>query len=166
RDRHALSHAARERVWVVALVAGKPQPAQPQLRDLAALLARHVEHIEPEFDIPDRGPPWQQAIALEYDRDLATQGSKRAERGIALQEAASLGRRAQPGDNIENGGLAAAGLAQDRHHFAGRDREAEIVDGAESLGTVRAAEGLRHVVEHNFRRARLSAHMDRSDKAR
>jgi hypothetical protein len=151
---------------IITLVAGKSQPAQPQLRDLAAFLARHVEHIEPKLDISDRSPPRQQPIALEHDRDLAAQGIKRTERVIALHEDASLGRRAETGDHIENGGLAAAGLAQDRHQFARRDREAEIVDGTEGLGTVRAAEGLRHVVEHNFRRARLSAHMDRSEKAR
>src|SRR5262249_36627768 len=161
-----LAHAARERMRIIVLVAGQPEPGEPQLRDLVALLARNVEHVEAELDIADRGAPRQQPVVLEHDRDLAAKPVELAEWVAALHPHAARTRRAQTGDHVEDGGLAAAGLAQDGDELTGGNLEAEIVDGAKSAGAVGAAESLRHVRELDFRRRRGHGHSERSETAR
>jgi hypothetical protein len=85
---------------------------------------------------------------------------------VALHQHVPLARRAEPRDHVEDGGLAATGLAQDGDELARRDRKAEVVDRAERFGAASASEGLRHMIELNFRRPRCLVHMDRSEKAR
>ena len=47
--------------------------------------------------------------------------------GIAVQSDRPATRRLQSGDGAQRGGLAAAGRAEQRHQFAGRDVEADAV---------------------------------------
>jgi hypothetical protein len=120
---------------------------QPGLSGRAPLRQRRIEHFQAELDILDRGPPWQQPIALEHDRHLAAKGVKVRE-GITTADAhRAAGRLGQPCDHVEDRRLAAAGLAQDRQHLAGANIEVDIVNRAVRRVAARLAEDLGDVIE-------------------
>src|SRR5580698_8809496 len=112
------------------LVAAEAEFGQPKLRGGPPFGGRLIQHLEAELDVLDRGAPRQQAVALEHDRHLA---AERVEigKGIAAADAhRAAGRLGEARDHVEDGRLAAAGLAQDRQHLAGTHVEIETVDGA------------------------------------
>jgi hypothetical protein len=55
----------------IIFMASKPEVCQPQLRGIAPLDRRQIEHFESELDVLDGVGPWQQAIVPKHDRHLA-----------------------------------------------------------------------------------------------
>ena len=82
-DRDALAHAAGERVRIVVLVAGQPEPRQPAARQRLGFLAVGVEDFQAEQHVVERGAPRHQPIVLEHDPDLAAEEFELAERVVA-----------------------------------------------------------------------------------
>ncbi len=151
RDRHALAHAARERVRIVVLVAGEAEPRQPAPRGLLRLGRIGVEDLQAEPHIVERATPRHQPVVLEHDADLAAEKFELAERIVADDTGLAGTRLDQAGDDVEHGGLAATGLAKHRDDLALGDFERQLVDGDEVAAPVRAAERLAHVLEADDR---------------
>lgn len=97
-----------------------------------------AEDLDREQDVVQHRAPGQQGGPLEQHGDVAAGlGDRRAGHGDL-----ALGDRQQPGDHAEQGGLAAAGAAEDGDELALRDVE---VDAAQRLDAARAAvEGTGH----------------------
>src|SRR6185437_76660 len=123
RDRHALAHAARQRMRVIVLVAGQAEPRQPAAGGVFRLLGIAVENLQAEPHIVERGAPRHQAIVLEHDADFAAEEFELAERLMADHPRLARTRLDQPRDDVEHGRLAAAGLAQHRDDLALGDLE-------------------------------------------
>ncbi len=160
---------------IIMLMAAEAKRGQPSLRGRAPLPLWHVKHFEAKLDILDGRAPGQQAVVLEHDGDLAAKPVEFTEGIPPRYLHPAFARLQEPGDHVEHGGLAAAGLAKHRDQLAGADIEAEIIDGAESVSAAGAAEDFRHVDEADFcrghrgRRRETSidhAHRPRSDTAR
>src|SRR5580704_11387173 len=45
-----------------------------EMRCRMPLPCRHLQHLQPQFDVLDRGTPRQQPVVLEHDRHLASEG--------------------------------------------------------------------------------------------
>ena len=71
-----------------------------------------VEDLQSQQHIVERCPPGHQPIVLEHNADLAAEKIEIAERVVADHFGFAGGRLDQAGDDIEHGGLAAAGLAK------------------------------------------------------
>ena len=137
-DGDALAHAAGEGVRIVVLVAGETELGKPAAGGRFRRLAIGAEDVEAEQHVVDGRAPGHQPIALEDDADLAAQRREIAERVDALDGDAARVRLGQAGDQVEDGGLAAAGLAEQGDDLAARHLEGDAVDGGELRPTRRA----------------------------
>ena len=113
RDRDALAHAAGERMRIVVLVAGEPEPRQPAPRHLLRLLADRCRG----FRRPSR--TLSSAVRHGISRSfwntmpiLPRKNSKSRNGSWPITGDLAGGRLDQAGDQVEHGGLAAAGLAE------------------------------------------------------
>ena len=108
---------------------------------LGAGLGRCEHLVDTEPDVLIDRQPWQQAVVLEHHRAIRP---RRIDLAI-LQQHAALGGVGEAGDDVEQRGLAAAGMADDRDVFALLDRQVDVL---QHLGRgVAAGEGLVDVVE-------------------
>ncbi len=130
RDRAALAHAARELVRVVLAKLGQAHELErgldPGRRFLRGDAARH----QAKADIGLDAHPGKQAAFLEHHGigDLPA-------RRLDLDAAARLG--VEPGQDAQQGRLAAAGRAHDAEEFAGRDPQRDVVERQHVAGTAR-----------------------------
>ena len=117
RDRHALAHAAGQFVRIGIGELAEAQPVQPGQRALALLGFRQADQFERQLGVVERRAPGQQAVLLEHGGDLAAEMIEVGMRALVADKDRAFGRRLQPDRQIEEGRLAAAGLADNGHHF-------------------------------------------------
>src|SRR2546427_4932771 len=159
-QRHALTHAARELMRVVALEAGEADARDPVGHPRGG--RRRVDAAEEQWqpDVLRDGLPRKQGIALE---DEAQAGIDAVD-GPTIDGDAPFADRRQPGDEGEQGRFAAARGAPDRHELAGPDLERDVLDRRELALLARQREPLRHVLEDDAARALRRAHRGRDYK--
>ena len=136
-DGGALLHAAGEFVGIFLLVAGQPDHVDQAAGALARLAHGQAEDFRRQQDIFQHPPPFQQQRLLEHHADIARR-VEIAACAADLQRAAVVGK--EPGNDLEQGGLAAARRPDDRHQLAFVDveggvgnREEFLAAGAEDL---------------------------------
>ena len=149
---------------IIVLMAGQAEPLEPSPRGVFRLLRIAVEDLQAKPHIIERAAPRHQAIALKYDADLAAEELELAKRIVADHLCLTRGRFDQAGDDVEHGGLAAAGLAEHGHDLARRDVERQFVDSDEVAPPIRARERLADVLEADD--GRRHRHIVRSETAR
>jgi hypothetical protein len=79
--------------------------------------------VDAELDVLVDGQPRQQAVVLEHHRAI---GPRRVDLAVLEQHAAG-GGAGQACDDVEQGRLAAAGMADDRDVFALLDRQVDVL---------------------------------------
>ena len=113
-------------------------------RDLAVDLGLvRAEHLQREAHILGHGHMRVERVGLEHHGDAAIGGGDRVHRLAADQQFAG-GDLLQPGDHAQQGGLAAAGRADENHQLAVLDGERDVADGlhlAEGFGDVLQFDG-------------------------
>ena len=122
RDAHALPHAARELMRVLVLEA-----AEAHLLDVPAGARRPLRHgqpqlLEAQLDIGLGGTPGKERELLEHRR-----GERLARAPLALEEHLPRAGGQEPGDEAEQGGLAAARGTQDGHELLGHGGEGDVL---------------------------------------
>ena len=132
-DGDALAHAAGQFVRKGIGEAAKAEPVEPGERALALLVFRQADQFERQLGVVQRRAPGQQPVLLEHGGDAAAEEIEVGVRALVADGERAFGRRVEPDHQIEEGRLAAAGLADDRHHFARRNRQIEPVDGDHRL---------------------------------
>src|SRR5580704_17886494 len=115
RDRGALLHAARQLLRVFVLVAREAHEVEQVARSRARRLHRQADDFSGQQDVVEDGPPFQEQRLLEYHADVA----RWIERGarVADSNGAAVGL-VKACKNLQHGGLAAAGGADQRDQFA------------------------------------------------
>ena len=99
-----------------------------------ALGARELADLQRELDVAARGEPREQRRLLEHQRGA----------GVAGVDGARA-RAVEPGDDVEQRALAAAGRAEQAHELARRDVERDVVERVQRVAL--GAEDLRDVVD-------------------
>src|SRR5207237_6773860 len=89
---------------------------------LLALGARHARDLEAVADVPPHCPPWQDRELLKNHATLSAGPAD--ELAVAMDRA--LGRTDETGDRLQQGGLAAAARAHQRHELAGADLQVDF----------------------------------------
>ncbi|MNT78909.1 hypothetical protein D3C72_2181940 [compost metagenome] len=80
-------------------------------------------------------------VALEHHGNAAL-GGRHFVHALAVDQEVSPGDRLEPGNHAQQGGLAAAGRADEDEEFAGADVEVDAVDDLEAgIGLADFAEG-------------------------
>ena len=138
-DADALLHAAGD--LARALVRRRRQADQRERRvgarlQLGAALGRAEHALDAEVDVLEAGQPRQQRMVLEHD------GALRAGPGdlaVGAQQHA-VRRPGQPGDQVQQGRLAAARVADQRDELALRDAQVDVAQRLEAA--LRRLEGL------------------------
>ena len=116
-DRGALLHAAGELPGQLLLEPFEPDQLQQRLRPRQIFFARQPLHVDRQHHVGQDVAPWQQQRVLEHDADIAV----RLRHLLALDQDLAGRRREQPGDHLQQRGLAAAGRAD-------HDEELALVD--------------------------------------
>jgi hypothetical protein len=106
-----------------------------------ALLGLGEDLVDAEPDVLVHGQPWQQAVVLEHHRAIR---SRRVHLAV-LEQHAAHGGVGQACDDVEQGRLAATGMADDRDVFALVDGEIDILQHLR--GGCAAGENLVDMVE-------------------
>jgi hypothetical protein len=137
RQRHPLLHAARQLMHVRAREAGHLDQRQVLLRAFVAHAPRHAQLLQAEGDVLGDVEPREERRILEHDAAIV---AGPAYRPIAYQDGAGVGPL-EPGDEVEERGLAAAGRADQADQLAARHVQAHVLDGRGGA-TGRGAEAL------------------------
>src|ERR1700722_7050874 len=134
---------------IIAGVAGKAHALEPAFGDGAAFIRRDFVDLEPEGDVVDRVAPRHQPVALEDDAELAAEPGEVAVRVVTLDAHLAGGRLDEPGEQVEHGRFAAAGLAKHHHYLAALAGVAKILHRLERAA-VRPREGLADTLEDDL----------------
>ena len=139
-------HTAGQCMRIVVLVAVSPSRLSQAGAASSAAAASRSRICKPSPHC--RAPSARhQPVVLEYDADLAAEKIELVE-GIVTDDPGFAGTRLdQSGDDVEHGGLAAAGLAEHGHDLAPGDLERQFIHGDEIAAAVRAAKALADVME-------------------
>ena len=140
----ALALAARQHVRITVGETAEADGAEPVLRALERLGTRRACDFETDCDIVDRSLPGEQRIGLEEIAGIAVDIRKRT----AENSHRSGGRPQQARGDIEQGGLAAAGRADDGDELAIRHGKLRLFDRGIDAGLVKAKRHCR-VIERN-----------------
>src|SRR5262245_10861333 len=143
-EAHALPLAARQHVRIARAELGEADAGEPSLRALARRRARDAGGLEPDRDVLQRGLPREQRVRLEQVAGLAVERGERHAENVD----AARGRRDQPGGDVEQRRLTAAGRADDGHELAVGHRKRGVFD--RGIGApVGEPERHRHLCERN-----------------
>jgi hypothetical protein len=132
-DRGALHLAARERGRATRLEAAQPHGGEHRGCALAARASTRAEKRQRERDVFGHGEVRQQVEGLEHEPEVTPAPERE---GIVVgivdhvaveAHFAAIGT-VEPGDHVEQRGLAGTGLAHDRHPFTGSDREIDAIE--------------------------------------
>ena len=124
RKRHALAHAARERRGIVVGKAVQAELVEHGARALFRVAARHAPDLEAELHVGDRRAPGQQQVLLQHVAGFRRDAGEH--RAVPPDLAGT--RRKQPGEDIEQRRLPAAGGADDGDDLARLQLEADLAD--------------------------------------
>src|SRR5437867_7948881 len=152
-ERHALPHAAGQLVRIRALEARQVEPLEPRPRALDLLAGIAAEQLQRETDVVDGRPPRQQAVLLEDRGEHAAEMVEVVVGRPAPDGDAAAGGPVEPDEEIQEGRLAASGLAHDGHHVALPDHEVEALDGHHRLPGARLVEDLAEPLDLDRARA-------------
>ena len=119
RQADALAHAARELVRIAVAEAAEADALAATPRACAAASA-HAAELEPGHHVLQRGAPGHQALGLEHVAGAPVDARRAAAPNTSTAPAA---RREQPGGDVQQRALAAAGRADDRDELARADRQ-------------------------------------------
>ncbi|MCY1440141.1 hypothetical protein D9M71_564030 [compost metagenome] len=130
-DADALLHAAGDLAGALVAGVGHVHQVEVVLDPLAhlglALLA--LEHLlHGQLDVLVAGQPGQQAVVLEHHRALRA----RAVDFPAIADQPACAGVQQTGDQVEHGGLAAAGVADQGDELATGDAQVDVAEGLEA----------------------------------
>ena len=139
-DGHALLHAAGELLGIGLGEALQIHHLQILVGDLLGLLVALALELEAELHVLLHGEPGEQGVLLEHDAAVGAG----ALHGLAVHQHLALGGALQAADDVEQGGLAAAGGAHHAHKFVLMDVQIHAVQGHHLA--VAAVELLDHVV--------------------
>ena len=138
RQRHALLLAAGDLIDIAIV---EPRQIHHRQRFLHARFhfgARNAEHLQAIADVLPQRHMREQGIRLKHHADVTlldgTMGHV-----FTINAYLPVARLFQPGDQAQNGGLAAAGRAEQRHHLPPWDGERDVIDyrvAAEPFGDV------------------------------
>ena len=125
----ALAHPAGEFARAPLGEAGQAEGLKLRQRPPPRFGARDALHLQPQRDIVEHGAPGEEQVFLGH---VAEPGEALlgAERLAVDQDFAAVGR-VEPGDQVEQGALAAAGGPDERDEFAVGDIERDIVERAD-----------------------------------
>ena len=115
-------------VRIGALEALQTETLEPDLGPFGLLVPIEAKQLERQPHVIHRTAPRQQAILLEHGREHAAEMIEIVVRCAAADGDAALRRAVEADDQVEDGRLAAPGLAYDRHHLAAADAEVEPLD--------------------------------------
>ncbi len=99
--------------------------------------AGQATRLQAEADIAGDGEMRKQRVVLEHDADVAPVRRRAGDVATRQFDARPASGAVQPGDQAQQGGLAAARRPQQRDEFAARDRQIDAIEhgrGAEALG--------------------------------
>src|SRR5690554_2828766 len=131
-DTHALLHAAGEFVRVALF-----KPLQAHQMDVfpgnaLALFSGNAAHLRTESHIPHDRLPREKGKVLEHHPAIGPGALNRT----AVQQHLAAGRFYKPGNDVQDGGLAAAAGTEDGNELSGFDLERYIPDGKHLLAGV------------------------------
>src|SRR6185436_1937904 len=110
--------------------------------ELAALVARQIRNaLEPEHDIAKHGEPGKQGRILKHYQTMAAGPGH----DLIVGEHAALVGYGQPGDDVEQGRLAATARTDQTDELAPVDRELDVVQGLDR--SARRAKPFRNAVD-------------------
>ena len=113
----ALPLPARELVRIAVAERRQPHALQPRLRALQRLGPRHAGDLQADGDVVARRLPRHHRVLLEEVAGMPVEARQRRPE----HEGLAGGRRQQPGRHVEQGGLAAAGRADDGNELVRAD---------------------------------------------
>src|SRR6266508_1920831 len=151
-ERDPLAHAAGQLVGALGGELGQPDLGQQPGCCLVPLGPGHAPQPQRQLHVADGGQPGEQGRLLEQQRGGEAAGADRPDRGVV-----------QPGDQVEQGALAAAGGADQADELAGPDGERHPVQG-EHRG-VAVAVALGHPVQRDGWRRAASRRCGRGELA-
>src|SRR6185437_13988547 len=128
---------------------GEAQFVEPGERALALLGFRHAGELERQLGVVERRAPRQQPVLLKHGGDLAAEGVEVSGGALAADQDRALGRLFESDHQIEEGRLAAAGLADDGDDLLRLDDEVEALDGDDRLARRRLAKHLAQAAHFN-----------------
>jgi hypothetical protein len=129
-DRHALAHAARQLVGPLVEGLGEADSLERGAGDAPALRFRHTLQRQAEADVLPDAEPGEERRLLE---DQAALG-RWAGDGLAEGEEVTPGGGFEPGDQVEQRALSAAGGTQEDHELARPHGEVDVAQGLVGAG--------------------------------
>ena len=126
RDADALLHAAGQFGRALVLRSSQPDQVDELLRMRLHLGAVPVAPFRGYGigDVAEHGAPRQQRVALEDHRAVEAGALDR----LPVDDDGALARLVEPGQDVQHGGLAAAGVADHAAEFAAPHRQPEILE--------------------------------------
>src|SRR5581483_10589967 len=124
RDRGALLHPARKLPGEFTGEIRKPDQLEIVLRTRFALGLRQPENLERQGDVAGDGAPGIERRRLEHIAVLAGQTCRTGRKPVDRK--LTPGRLLEIRNDAQQGGLTAAGRADERDELAGLDREIDI----------------------------------------
>ena len=166
-DRHALLLAAGELARVMMLAAGQADDSQRRHDVLAPLAPRQVREQERQLDVLERRQDRDQVIGLEDEADVVGPPAGDLRLGevaqvLAVHDHLAAGGPVEPGDQVQERGLARARGAHERQELPFADGKIEVDQNRnpELVASV-------FLVEHRARRSRTfrpwTMNLSRSD---
>jgi hypothetical protein len=126
RDADPLLHAAGELRWALVLGPGETDEVDEFLRLAVKVLLAHESPLRRHRigDVAHHREPRQQRVTLEDHRAIQARSVDR----LVVDDHRARGRHVEPGKDVEHGGLAAAGMADDADELAARHRQPQILE--------------------------------------
>ncbi len=120
----ALAHAAGELLGKRRFEPVEADEVDRRERPFARLRLRHLARAQADFDVGEHGEPGEQRKALEHHG----QAIDRTRDGRVVVGHRALRRQRQPGNDAQQGGLAAAGTAEQADDLARRQLQRHAVE--------------------------------------
>jgi hypothetical protein len=150
-DLDALLHPARELSRELLAVVPEADQAQVALHDRGAPGAVHALQAQPEADVGLGGEPREEGgVGILEEHDPVAAGPR--DRRAVEREVARRGRF-EAGDDVEEGGLAAAAGAQETEEFALADLEIDPGEDADRLPAAAQRKALFQTANHQHDQA-------------
>src|SRR5579864_2166523 len=134
-DRDPLAHPAGEFMRIMMLKALEAYPLEVGQRLVPPLAARNALQLERDFRVRQRRAPRQQVVVL---RDVPAADVDPPD-GTSVVQHRAVGRRREPGEEVQHGGLAAAGRAHQRQKLARTDTEVDVPESSHHAAAGAAA---------------------------